>query len=275
MLRLAASSLTFDGFVNNNFADLFRDAGRLGYKRIEFNCWFAESLTPCRIREMRRRCEQTGLQPIALHVSAFGGLTSEQLAWNTAHKLRAMEAAVELGCRRVVASGMDESNTRPDKEKRKEYLDDLLRELENLAPYAMEADVLLCLENHCHNMLAGAQDYRYIFERMDNAHVGICLDGGHLEAAGERIHDFIETFAPRIHHLHLKENRQFGKKTFCRFGCGGTDNEAMIREMSEKGYNGYMSVELSPEVGEWGDFVPFTDEDRTKPIALFSRYESI
>lgn len=275
MLLLAASSLTFDGFSNNNFEYLFRDAGRLGYKRIEFNCWYAESLTPGRIREMKRRCEQTGLQPAALHVSAFGGATSEQLSWNTAHKLRAIEAAVELGCRRVVASGMDEGDRKREDRDRNVHLDELLRELENLAPFAEEADVLLCLENHCHNVLAGTEDYRYLFDRMDSSHVGICLDGGHLEAAGESIAEFTDRFASRINHLHLKENRRFGEKTFCRFGSGGTDNEAMIREMLQRGYSGYMSVELSPEVGEWGDFVPFTDEDRRKPLTMFSKYESI
>ena len=87
--------------------------------------------------------------------------------------------------------------------------------------------------------------------------------------------EFIEAFAPRINHLHLKENGQFGRKSFCRFGCSGTDNDAMIREMIRRGYSGYMSVELSPEIGENGDFIPFTDEDRRKPHIMFSRYESI
>lgn len=275
MLLLAASSLSFGGFENNNFQYAFNDARRLGYERIEFNCWYAESLTPGRIREMRRRCEGTGLQPVALHVSAFGGSTSEQLSWNTAHKLRAIEAAVELGCRRVVASGMHIEDRDGERTGTNALLDDLLRELYNLAPYAEEADVLLCLENHCSNVLAGQQAYHYLFDRIDSAHVGICLDGGHLEAAGESIGEFIEAFAPRINHLHLKENGQFGRKSFCRFGCSGTDNDAMIREMIRRGYSGYMSVELSPEIGENGDFIPFTDEDRRKPHIMFSRYESI
>lgn len=263
MLLLATSSLTFDGFENNNFQHLFESAARLGYERVEFNCWYSESLTPTRIREMRRKCEETGLQPIALHVSAFGGQTPELLALNTAHKLRAIEAATELGCRRVVASGMGNSL----------HLDEILQELENIAPEAEAADVLLCLENHCNNILAGKQDYQYIMERMDSSHVGICIDGGHLEAAGENIRDFIEMFSSRINHIHLKENRYFSQKTFCRFGCGGTDNQAMIEKMLEKQYSGYMSVELSPEIGEWGEFVPFTDEDRRKPLKLFEKYQ--
>ncbi|HIU77606.1 MAG TPA: sugar phosphate isomerase/epimerase [Candidatus Pelethocola excrementipullorum] len=265
MVLLATSSLTFDGFENNNHERLFESAAKLGYKRVEFNCWYAETLTPGRIREMKRRCENTGVQPIALHVSAIGGGTSELLALNTAHKIRAIEAAVELGCRRVVASGTDNSGN----------LSDIVRELDNIAPIAEDADVLLSLENHCNNILAGSDDYQFVMDRITSEHVGICIDGGHLEAAGEEIGSFIESFYPRINHIHLKENKIFGQKTFCRFGSGGTDNNAMIEKMLEKGYNGYMSVELSPEVGEWGEFVPFTDDDRRKALEMFSKYESL
>lgn len=263
MLLLATSSLTFDGFDNNNFEHLFAEAPETGYRRVEFNCWYAESLTPRRIREMKHRCEDTGLIPIALHVSAFGGNSSELLALNTAHKLRAIEAAIELGCRRVVASGMEQSKG----------LDEIIRELENLIPAAEEADVLLCLENHCNNILANSSDYDYVMKRVTSDYVGICIDGGHLEAAGEEIAAFIEQFSDRICHIHLKENKFFGKKTFCRFGSGGTDNEKLIKMMQDKGYSGYMSVELSPEVSEWGKFVPFTMEDRRKPIDIFGKYE--
>ena len=57
--------------------------------------------------------------------------------------------------------------------------------------------------------------------------------------------------------------------------CGLCFLSKLIREMIRRGYSGYMSVELSPEIGENGDFIPFTDEDRRKPHIMFSRYESI
>lgn len=265
MLLLATSSLSFDGFENNNFRYLFEEAPKAGYRRVEFNCWYASSLTPGGIREMKKRCEDAGLTPVALHVSAFGGCTPELLALNTAHKLRAIEAAVELGCRRVAASGMDSSET----------LDEIVEELENLVPAAEEADVLLCLENHCGNILAGGEDYDYILQRISSPNIGICIDGGHLEAAGEDIPSFIDRFYKKINHIHLKENKVFGKKTFCRFQSGGTDNEALIQRLLDRGYSGYMSVELSPEIGENGDFTPFTIEDRRKPVEMFAKYETL
>lgn len=265
MLRLAVSSLTYEGFANTKCETLFRDAYRDGYRNVEFNSWYADALTPERIRMLRTGCENSGLRPIALHVAAFGGRTQEQIAWNTAHKLRAIEAAVELGCRRVVASGTPDTDS----------LDALIEELEQIAPCAEQEGVLICLENHCQNILAVSGDYEKIFQAVTSPAVGICLDGGHLEAAGERIDDFIDRVGYRINHLHLKENRVFGEKSFCRFGSGGTDQAHMIGRMKEIGYSGYMSVELSPEIGETGESIAFTDEDRTKAIRLYGCYEEM
>ena len=52
MLRLATSSLTFDGFENNDYKYLFGHAAQTGYRRVEFNCWYGETLTPSRIRSI-------------------------------------------------------------------------------------------------------------------------------------------------------------------------------------------------------------------------------
>lgn len=263
MIRLAVSSLTFEGFKNSQFESLFENAAKMGYKYVEFNCWYPNMLVPENIRRLRRCCENSGLIPAALHVSGFGGNTNEILTLNTMHKLYAIGAAVELGCRRVVGSAMDSCL----------HLDELVKETELLAKEAENADVLVCLENHCKNILAVSGDYEYIFRRMDSTHIGICLDGGHLEAAGEKIESFIEKLDYKINHIHLKENRFFGKKSFCRFGQGTTDNEAMVNEMYKRGYSGYMSVELSPEIGENGDFKPFTYEDRKRPLEMFKKLE--
>ncbi|MBP3218745.1 MAG: sugar phosphate isomerase/epimerase, partial [Lachnospiraceae bacterium] len=259
MLRIAVSSLTYEGFGNTECECLFQNAFRDGYRFVEFNSWYANALTPARIRLLKAGCDESGLTPIALHVAAFGGRTSEAISWNTAHKLRAIEAAAELGCRRVVASGTPDTDS----------LDALIEELNQIAPYAEQKGVLISLENHCQNILAVSEDYETIFRAVDSRMVGACLDAGHLEAAGETIDHFIDRIGGRINHLHLKENRIFGQKTFCRFGSGGTDNAHMIKRMKEIGYSGYMSVELSPEVGETGESIAFTDADRRKALELY------
>ena len=47
----------------------------------------------------------------------------------------------------------------------------------------------------------------------------------------------------------------------------------MIRRMLDLGFSGYMSVELSPEIGETGESIAFGPADRGKAVELFGKYE--
>lgn len=266
MLKMAVSSLTFDGFGDNDFRKTFAFAKKAGYQRVEFNCWYPQLLTPEYIRNLKRRCEEADLRPISLHVTAFGGSTNDLLTTNVCHKIRAIEAAVELGCRRVVASCMEKDVT--------ECIDSVIAELKIIVPVAEKADVLICLENHCNNILENTEDYQRIFHEIQSDYLGICIDTGHFDAAGVNMESFINQFSKKINHIHLKENRGFGVKKFCRFGEGTTDNIKVIQQLLEKGYMGYMSVELSPEIGETGESIAFGMNEWKKPIMLFSQFET-
>ena len=151
MLELAASSLSFDGFADNDFQNTFALAKQTGYRNIEFNCWYAHTLSPEKIVDLKARCQKHGLTPIALHVGSFGGGDRDALCMNYCHKLRAIQAAAELGCTRVVASGAARDTDGG--------LDAVVAELKLLVPYAQAHGITLLLENHCQNVLANEQDY--------------------------------------------------------------------------------------------------------------------
>ncbi len=264
-MKLAASSLSFDGFGDNDFFNTFSQAKEAGYRFIEFNCWYAHTLSPAGIADIKARCLKHGLVPIALHVGSFGGVDRDALCMNYCHKLRAIQAARELGCSRVVASGFQRGTSGG--------LEAVISELRLLIPDLEEHGVILLLENHCRSVLANEQDYEAIFRQVDSRHVGICIDTGHFDAEGVDPRAFAERFARQTKHIHLKENRVFGQKTFCRFGEGTTDHAAVIQTLLVNGFDGYMSVELSPESGENSDVSPFSLSDRQKPVSLFSKYE--
>lgn len=263
MLQIAVSSLTYEGFKPSDYRYLFENAYADGYRNIEFNCWYADSLSPDRIQYLKKQCYLLGYNPIALHVSAFGGNTSEEISWNASHKMRAIQAAVELGCQRVVASASAECRSKGA----------IIEELNCISAYAENMGIYVSIENHCNNIVAVSEDVLNILNAVPSRNIGACLDGGHLEAAGESIERYIEKVGSRIIHLHLKENKIFGQKSFCRFSSGGTDNGQMIQLMKSRGYQGYMSVELSPEIGETGDSIVFSNSDRSKAVELYSVYE--
>ena len=258
MVRLSVSSLSADGFGDNDFVRTFELFPQLGFRHVEFNLWHPSNLTPAKIADIGERCHKAGLAPSAVYSSSFGG----NMAKDVGHKVRMMEAARELGCRRIVATG--------DKRGDPKAMDQLIRVLKELVPAADEMDMLICLENHADNVLENTDDYWRIADAIPSQRVGICVDTGHFEAAGVDMNDLIERLGPRVNHIHLKDNKEFGAKRFSRFGEGTVDNHNVIKRMLVLGYEGYINIELSPEIE--GATGPLSAEDLLTPKRMFEIY---
>lgn len=261
MIRLAYATLSIEGFGETNFDKTFRLLPEIGCKYVEFNCWYPSSLTPSTITSLKERCDAAGLSAIAIHLN--GGLGGETCK-DFSHKLWAMQAVKALGGRRIVTSGADRG--------RDGGVDGVISSLKTLAPAAEELDVLICLENHFNNNLETHEDYKCVLDAVSSSHVGICVDTGHFDASGVDMNALIDEFGHRVNHIHLKENKGTGEKIFTRFGEGTTDNHGIVSRMIGLGYSGYLTVELSPEIGE-SDGRPFTQADTELPYKMFSKYE--
>jgi sugar phosphate isomerase/epimerase len=222
---------------------------------------FLLPLSPAMLRFLKQACGEAGLIPASIHVSSIGGEHVKDFS----HKVWAMECARFLGAERIVFTGT---------KRRPEGLDEAIATLKALVPVAEEMGMLICLENHKDNTFETIEDYRRVFDAISSKQVGICIDTGHFDASDVNMDALIDEFAPRVNHIHLKENKGKGQKLFTRFGEGTTDNHHVIRRMQSLGYSGYLAVELSPEIGEGGDIRPFNLEDLALPYRLFSVYES-
>jgi len=261
MIRLACSTLSVEGFGETSFEKTFSILPGIGYRYIEFNCWYPSALSPAMIRSLKKRCDDSGLIPVAIHLNnGIGG----ELIKDFSHKVWAMEAVRLLGAERIVSSGLKRSA---------EGLAEAITSLKALVPVAEDMGMLICLENHKDNVLETIEDYRRVFDAIGSKQVGLCIDTGHFDASGVDMDALIDEFSSRVNHIHLKENKGKGEKRFARFGEGTTDNHHIIKRMVSLGYSGYLSVELSPEISEGGDSRPFTLEDVALPYRLFSVYE--
>ncbi len=76
-----------------------------------------------------------------------------------AHKLRFLDAALEVGCRRVSFTGAGRG--------KEGGLEAIITVLQEVAPAAEEKDVLICLENHAGANLENIDDYARIFDVID------------------------------------------------------------------------------------------------------------
>lgn len=263
MIKLACATLSIEGFKETNFDKVFDIAPKIGYKNIEFNCWYPSALSPTMLRSLKDRCDKAGLTPISIHLNGgIGGNSCEDFC----HKLWAMKAVKLLGAKRVVTSGVARGDNGG--------IDGVIASLKSLVPVAEELDVLICLENHYQNNLENIEDYRRVFDAISSSHVGLCIDTGHFDASAVDMNALIKEFSSRVNHIHLKENDGVGEKKFSRFGEGTTDNDHIVSSMISLGYEGYLTIELSPEIGE-NDGRPFTLCDLELPYKMFSKYETM
>jgi sugar phosphate isomerase/epimerase len=262
MIRLACAALSVEGFGETSYEKTFSVLSGIGYRYVEFNCWYPSALSPSMIRSLKQRCDDTGLIPAAIHLN--GGLGGE-LVKDFAHKLWAMEAVRRLGAQRIVTSGLGRDKG--------EGLAEAILSLKALVPAAEDMGIFICLENHKDNTLEYIEDYRRVFDAITSKYVGLCIDTGHFDASGVDMDTLIDEFGSRVNHIHLKENKSKGEKRFTRFGEGTTDNHHIIKRMLLLGYSGYLTIELSPEIDGGGDTRPFTIDDLTYPYKIFSGYE--
>jgi len=244
VIRLSCSTLSADGFRDNDFALSLEAIPAAGYRYVELNCWHPSNLVPAKIEDLSRRCAEAGLVPSAVYGCAFGGNATKDVN----DKLWLMEAARRLGCERVVMTGPERV--------RDDGIRHIVTVLSELAPAAEAMGVSLCLENHAGNALEGLDDYERIFDRIDSSRVGACLDTGHFDAVGGDMTRFIDVLGRKVNHVHVKDNLGRSGVRFVRFGEGTTDHHGAIRRLLEIGYSGYLDVELSPTSEGLTDGVP-------------------
>jgi sugar phosphate isomerase/epimerase len=259
MINLASATVSCDGFEDSGFRESFYWLPKIGYKHVEFNCWHPSNLTPNAIRSMKRQCIEAGLTPAGLYGPYFGGGSREEIAKDVCAKIRLIDAAVELGCSRVVATGTARGKLGG--------LDAIIAALHEVTPYAEERGILIGLENHANNNLETIEDYERLFAEISSPNVGLCIDTGHFEASGIALDDVVSRLGHKVNHLHVKDNAQFGVQRFVKFGEGTTDNVKLVEQMVELRYSGYVTVEYS--VPDKSDLM----RDLKVPYDMFARFE--
>ena len=260
MIKLASATVSCDGFLDTRFRDSFYWLPKIGFKHIEFNCWHPSNLTPNAIIDMKRQCAEAGLTPAGLYGPYFGGGSHEEIAKDVCAKIRLIDAAVELGCSRVVATGTARGKLGG--------LEAIIAVLREITPYAEQRGVLIGLENHANNNLETIEDYERVFEEIQSRNVGLCIDTGHFEASGIALDDVVSRLGHKVNHLHVKDNAEFGVQRFVKFGEGTTDNVRLVNQMVERQYSGYVTVEYS--VSDKSDLM----RDLKVPYEMFKRFET-
>ena len=245
-VHLAIATICTDGFGNHHHEPAFRVIPELGLNNVEFNLWYPDTITPNYIRSIKQRCAETGLTPMSLQGSGFGGEGNSGIIKDISHKLTLMNGCKELDCHIIKHTGSRRGTSGGVKS--------IIEVCKELAPAAEEMGILVTLENHANNVLERPEDYEEIFAAIDSPNIGMCLDTGHFEGVNVDLHQVIDQFHERIIHVDLKDCKERGKgHNTVPFGEGVTNFDAFLKHLEEKNYQGYLVIEQAwrEPKGDW------------------------
>lgn len=154
----------------------------------------------------------------------------------------------------AAASGVDGYDDRP-------ILDDahwktMLTNLDRICDHAAERGVIAVIHPHIGTMVESADDVQRV---LDGSHVGLCIDTGHLVAAGADPVEITKANLDRVKHVHLKDvNAEIAAQViskemtfsdavaaglFCVLGTGSVDLTSMLQALSRADYAGWYVLE--------------------------------
>lgn len=146
------------------------------------------------------------------------------------------EFAVRLACPLLVFSGGQRTDGTAG-------LAATVAGLKSLMPRLQEMPIRVALEPHYHSRFQDAEDYGYIFSRVDHPQLGITVDTGHFHSAKVDTKAFIRKYAGKIWNVHLKDH--VGTQSV-NIGEGEIDLKGIFAVLMEIGYEGALALEIEP-----------------------------
>jgi inosose dehydratase len=122
-----------------------------------------------------------------------------------------------------------------------------------------ETGLLTVFHHHCATFVETPQEIDALMRHTDPALVGLCLDTGHVTYGGGSAVELLARYGDRIRHVHFKDCEpdvaerarleQWNYQTalrhgvFCELGKGSVDFAAVLQELEQSGYAGWIVVE--------------------------------
>lgn len=195
------------------------------------------------------------------HLEAVGGFLPVLLHHAQSDPMASVDAFIDsclaTGAGVVVlaaSTGVDGYDDRPS-------LDDvqwktMLANLDRIADRAVERGVLAVVHPHIGTMIETNDDVQRVVE---GSGIGLCIDTGHLVAAGADPVAITIANLERVRHVHLKDvdaavaerlhagevsfSEAVAAGLFCVLGTGSVDLTAMLRALQGAGYDGWYVLE--------------------------------
>lgn len=113
---------------------------------------------------------------------------------------------------------------------------------------AEDLEVFLLIEPEPGLMIETFEQYLEFADRLDSPWVGLNFDIGHAFCSGQDPQDWIARMAPHTKHYHIEDIADTRRHAHLIPGRGAIDFPAVLREITNTGYGGWITVELYPYI---------------------------
>lgn len=246
-------------------ADWFNLAGRLGLDGADISVAHLASRQEAELRALRRQAEAAGVE-IAMLVtySDFTQPDAGERRRQVEELKRNIEAATHLGASflRVTAGQAHPGVSQA------EGIAWAVEGLTACLAEAAQAGVILTYENHTigygwqyYDFSRPAPIFLEIVARTEGTSLGLLYDTANTLAHGDDPLAVLAHVKERIKVLHLNDIRQEGRFEPVVLGTGVAPLEAILRELRQAGFDGWLSLEEASRTGEaaFWQAVPYID----------------
>ena len=197
---------------------------------------------------------QLTLSAVSAHTSLMNPEPKLHLA-----NMERLKVAVDLAVELQTGSSRPVVNTTPGGRPDQWSVDkqQLIDRLGELIDYATEFQVIIALEPHIGVMIETPEQICELIETVNSPYLRANFDISHFEILGLPMSETIPLMVPKTAHTHVKDQRGLHPNfEFLIPGEGDFDYVAYLQTMSEYGYQGFITVEVSMMVQRRTDYDP-------------------
>jgi len=208
-------------------------AGYEGFEMFDGDLLFYEK-NPQKLRELM---EEVGLMPSGVY--SGGNFIFKEILPEELFKIRRVaKLASQVGVEFLVVGG-GAVPSRGIRDEDYQRLGEALSEVQKIATdHGLQSTYHPHLGTCCEN-------WDQLKRLMECTTIGLCPDTAHVVAGGIDLKDLVTVFGERINYVHLKDYRD---GNFLELGEGVVDFRMFVKLLQEKGYNGWIVVELDATV---------------------------
>jgi sugar phosphate isomerase/epimerase len=126
--------------------------------------------------------------------------------------------------------------------------DDYVAEMRDACAVAAKAGVRVAIESHPYRWVNSASSILRLIERTGASNLGLNIDPSHLFPSGDIPHYTVYQLGSKTYHTHFSDN-DGQTNAHWRPGKGKVDWAALLKALSDVGYDGVISLELEDVPG--------------------------